>query len=217
MTETWLKPYHVVIAVENKQCRVLEEFASLGLKQLKVTDIRGSSSGTVKHLVELDAKDAEKISKDWKSTSQRKAESKHSLWFESQGCEVCNTILSHGAFLISGRSVEEHTIMYSFIVPTFEVYTGIISALENSGHKVNVLKRGSFEAKSGVLTENQERIFWLALKSGFFDYPRKIGLRELADKLGVRPSTLSEIIRRGTKRLLKQYFESEQAKLAGNP
>ncbi|MEM3000216.1 MAG: helix-turn-helix domain-containing protein [Candidatus Bathyarchaeia archaeon] len=216
--ETWPKPYHVVIAVENRQCRILEEFASLGLKQLKVTDIRSSSSGTVKHLVELDAKDAEKISEEWKSSSsRRKVEGKHSLWFESEGCEVCNTILSHGAFLISGRSVEEHMIMYSFIVPTFEVYTGIISALENSGHKVNVLKKGSFEAKSGVLTENQERIFWLALKSGFFDYPRKIGLRELAAKLGVRPSTLSEMIRRGTKRLLKQYFENEQAKLASNP
>ena len=208
MAEKWLKPYHVVIAVENKQCKIMEKFASLGLKRLKVTDIRGSNSGKVKHLVALEAKDSAKISEDSKSAKPMgEAGSNSSLWFESEGCEVCNTIISYGAFLISGKSVEEHIIMYSFIVPTFEAYKGIISALESAGHRVNVLKRGSFEAKSGVLTEKQERIFWLALKSGFFDYPRKIGLRELAAKLGVKPATLSEIIRRGTKRLLKQYFE----------
>lgn len=212
MTEVWRKPYHVVIAVENRQCKILEKFASLTLKHLKVADIRSSSSGSIKHLIELDQNEVKKIPKGFKTASPRgKAESKPALWFESEGCEVCNTILSHDAFLISGKSIEEQTIMYSFIVPTFEAYTSIISALEKAGHKVNVLKMGGFEPKIGVLTEKQERIFWLALKSGFFDYPRKIGLRQLSAKLGIRASTLSEIIRRGTRRLLKQYFEKESA------
>ena len=212
MTDVWRKPYHVVIEVENKQCRMLRKFASFGLKHLKVSDIRSSSSGSVKHLVELDREQVKKIPKDFKIvTPRRKAESKPSLWFESEGCEVCNTILSRDAFLISGKSLEEHTIKYSFIVPTFEAYKSIISALENSGHKVNVLKMGSFEPKTGVLTEKQERIFWLALKGGFFDYPRKIGTRELSAKLGISPSTLSEIIRRGMRRLLEHHFEKELA------
>jgi predicted DNA binding protein len=60
-----------------------------------------------------------------------------------------------------------------------------------------------------VLTENQERIFWLALKSGFFDYPRQIGMAELAAKLGISPATLSEIMRRGSRRLLEHYFKRE--------
>jgi predicted DNA binding protein len=212
MTDVWRKPYHVVIEVENKQCRMLRKFASLGLKHLKVTDIRSSSSGSVKHLVELDREQVKKIPKGFKIvTPRRRAEGKPSLWFESEGCEVCNTILFRDAFLISGKSMEEHTIKYSFIVPTFEAYKSIISALENSGHKVNVLKMGSFQPKTGVLTEKQERIFWLALKGGFFDYPRKIGTRELSAKLGISPSTLSEIIRRGMRRLLEHHFEKELA------
>src|SRR5665647_261225 len=96
--------------------------------------------------------------------------------------------------------MQDSTIMYSFIVPTFEAYQGIIGNLEKSGHKVNVRKIGKFEQQIGILTENQERIFWLALKSGFFDYPRQIGMAELAGKLGISPATLSEIIRRGTRR-----------------
>jgi predicted DNA binding protein len=212
MKDVWRKPYHVVIEVENRQCRILKKFAALGIKHLKVTDIRSSSSGAVKHLIELDREQIKNIPKDFKIVAPRgKTESKPAIWFESEGCEVCNCILSRDAFLISGKSMEEHAIKYSFIVPTFEAYKSIVSALENSGHKVNVLKMGSFEPKRGVLTEKQERIFWLALKGGFFDYPRKIGTQELAAKLGIRPSTLSEILRRGTRRLLEHHFEKESA------
>ena len=212
MVDVWRKPYHVVIEVENRQCRMLKKFAALGIQHLKVTDIRSSSSGSVKHLIELDSEQVKKIPEDFKMVAPRgKKESKPSIWFESEGCEVCNTILSRDAFLISGKSMEENTINYSFIVPTFEAYKSIVSALEKSGHKVNVLKMGSFEPKSGVLTEKQEKIFWLALKGGFFDYPRKIGTQELSAKLGISPATLSEILRRGTRRILEHYFEKETA------
>ena len=212
MTAVWRKPYHVVIEVENRQCQLLRKFATFGIRHLRVTDIRSSSTGLVKHLIELDRGQVKRIPKDFKIVAPRgKAESKPAIWFESKGCEVCNFILSRDAFLISGKSIEEHMIKYSFIVPTFEAYKSIIYDLENSGHKVSVLKMGSFEPKTGILTEKQERIFWLALKGGFFDYPRKIGTQELAAKLGIRPSTLSEILRRGTRRLLEHYFEKESA------
>jgi len=95
------------------------------------------------------------------------------------------------------------------MVPTFQAYRGIITDLEKTGHKVTVRKVGKFEQQTGVLTENQERIFWLALKSGFFDYPRQIDMAELASKLGIASATLSEILRRGTRRLLEHYFKRE--------
>jgi predicted DNA binding protein len=95
------------------------------------------------------------------------------------------------------------------MVPTREAYRGIIEDLEKAGYKVTVRKVGKFEQQLDVLTENQERIFWLALKSGFFDYPRQVGLAELSAKLGISPATLSEIMRRGTRRLLEHYFKHE--------
>ena len=210
MVDVWRKPYHVVIEVENRECRILKKVASLGIKHLKVTDIRSSRNGSIKHLIELEHEQVKEISKNFKIVVPRgKGESKPSIWFDSEGCEVCNCILSRDAFLISGKSMEENIIKYSFIVPTFDSYKSIVSALENSGHKVKVLKIGSFKPKKGVLTEKQEKIFWLALKGGFFEYPRKIGTQELSVKLGIRPSTLSEILRRGTRRLLENYFEKE--------
>ena len=207
LVDAWREPYHVVIEIENKQCKMVKKLASLGFKHLKVVDVRSTSRGSVRHLMDVGEDQARKVPHELAAKGH--VEGKSSVWLESEGCEVCNTILSHDAFLVSGKSMQNSILTYSFMVPTFEAYQGIISDLEKTGYKVEVRKIGKFEQQIGVLTENQERIFWLALKSGFFDYPRQIGMSELAAKLGISPATLSEIIRRGTRRLLEHYFKRE--------
>ena len=207
MIDAWREPYHVVIEVENKHCKMVGKLASLGFKHLKVVDVRSSSSGCVRHLMDVGEDQAQKVPKELAAKGH--VEGKSSVWLESQGCEVCNTILAHDAFLVSGKSMQNDIITYSFMVPTFEAYRGILADLEKAGHKTKILKVGKFEQQIGVLTENQERIFWLALKSGFFDYPRQIGMAELASKLGISAATLSETMRRGTRRLLEHYFKRE--------
>lgn len=212
MKDQWPKPYHVVLEVENRQCTILKRLTPLGLTHIKVIDIRSSSPKSVKHLVELDPEEVKRVKNppsELEAMGKKGGEAKSSVWLESQGCGVCNTILSCDAFLVSGKSLEGCTIMYSFMVPSFEAFKKIIASMKEAGLKVNVLKMGRFEPKAGVLTEKQERIFWLALKGGFFDYPRKIDTVEFAAKLGISPSTLSEITRRGMRRLLESYFKSE--------
>jgi predicted DNA binding protein len=207
LVDAWREPYHVVIEVENKKCKMVGKLASLGFSHLKVVDVRSSSSGSVRHLMDVGEDQAKKVPKELSAKGY--VEGNSSVWLESEGCEVCNTILNHDAFLVSGKSLQGNLITYSFMVPTFEAYRGIISDLQKTGHQVKILKVGKFEPQIGVLTENQERIFWLALKSGFFDYPRRVDLTELSKKLGISPATLSEIIRRGTRRLLEHYFRQE--------
>ena len=207
MVDAWREPYHVVIEVENKECRMVKKLASLGFSHLKVVDVRSSSTGSVRHLMDLGEDQAKNVPKELSAKGH--VEGKSAVWLESEGCGVCNTILGHDAFLVSGKSIQGNTISYSFMVPTNEAYRGIITDLQNAGYKINILKVGKFEQQIGVLTENQERIFWLALKSGFFNYPRQVGMAELASKLGISPATLSEIMRRGTRRLLEHYFKRE--------
>ncbi len=48
----------------------------------------------------------------------------------------------------------------------------------------------------GTLTPRQAEILEVALKLGYFEFPRKITLTELARRVGVAKSTLSEIVRR---------------------
>lgn len=211
MTDIWIRPHHIIIEVENKNCRVLKKCSSFGLNNLKVTDIRALKN-SIRHLVEIGGNQTKKIPKD---ITQRivkgKNKNTYSFWFDSKGCEVCETILSHAAFLISGKSSEKYIIRYNFIVPTFKAFNDIISSLKKRGYKIRILKKGTFEPKPGILTEKQEKIFWLLFKGGFFEYPRKVNLQELSNKIGTSPSSLSEMIRRGTRRLLEEYFERKTA------
>jgi len=210
MRHPWREPYHAVIEVENRRCRVLGMLHSYGLQQFKLTEVRSSSTGSTIHLVELLPDQIKKIPRERlvKTWEGGRRGGKSFVWFESEGCDVCNTILSHGSFLTAGRNLQDFTIVYSFIAPSFDAYGSIVSELEKNDLKVKVLSVGKFESKREILTEKQEKIFWLALKVGFFDYPRKVDTVELSRRLGISPSTLSEITRRGIRRLLEHYYET---------
>ncbi|HID18685.1 TPA: hypothetical protein EYP27_03990 [Candidatus Bathyarchaeota archaeon] len=203
-------PCHVVIEIENKRCRVLKILETLGIRQFKIADIRGLSGGLTRHLVKLSPEQIDKIPKGMlvKMREGGKLEERAFVWVESEGCDVCNTILSHGSFLISGTSIQNSTLVYDFITPNFDAYTSILSALESSNLKVKVLKVMKLRSQGKILTEKQERVLWLALKTGLFDYPRKVDMVEFSRKLGISSSTISEVIRRGIRRLLEHHFEA---------
>jgi hypothetical protein len=130
------------------------------------------------------------------------------LWFDTDGCDVCRTILATNSFLVSGRKLEGSLITYSFVAPTPEAFKEILTKLEESGLQPKIVEAGKFQPEGKTLTRKQERVLWLALKMGYFDYPRKVHTSELSQRLGVGSSTLSETIRRGTRRLLENHFES---------
>ncbi len=56
------------------------------------------------------------------------------------------------------------------------------------------------------LTARQEQIVKMALEMGYFEFPKKIKLEGLSERLGVSAGTLSEILRRAEKNILTHYF-----------
>lgn len=54
-------PCHVVIELENRQCKVLKTLRELGIKKFKIADIRGLKGGITRHLVKLPVESTEKI------------------------------------------------------------------------------------------------------------------------------------------------------------
>ena len=179
-----------------------------GIQQFSLTDVRGSPGGLTRHLVRV-AQDKTKGSStpSPKPNPPSKILDGESAWFDSDGCDACKAILSQNAFLISGRHVEGDIILYNFVASNFESYRNIILSLEAHGLKPKILEVTRFNPKGRILTEKQERVLWLALKMGFFEFPRKITMADLASRLGLGLATVSEIIRRGTRRVFEQHFE----------
>ena len=65
----------------------------------------------------------------------------------------------------------------------------------------------SFLRNRSSLTGKQELVVKVAFDLGYFDYPKKISVREMAEIFGVSPATINEEIRKGVKKILKEYFE----------
>jgi predicted DNA binding protein len=85
---------------------------------------------------------------------------------------------------------------------------GCIEMLERHGHRVEITEVSNAIHRY-LLTPRQKEIVREAIRLGYFDFPRKIDLTELARRLSVKPSTLSEILRRAEGKIAKYYLESD--------
>jgi len=201
--------YQTSIEVKNKDCKVLKELKKANVKDFQVADIRSLSKESVRHLIKAPLDrinlNSEEISVHLKNRSKNDVD--QGVWIDSKGCSVCKTILLSGALLISGSSVESESISYRFVSPNFEVNKTIISQLEDLGLEIKINTLGKYRPNGKLLTKRQERVLWLTYKMGFFDCPRKSDTIEISKVLGISPSTLSEITRRGVGRLIENYFE----------
>ena len=57
-----------------------------------------------------------------------------------------------------------------------------------------------------VLTDRQHEVLLKALSLGYFEFPREVNHTALAKVLGMRPSTLTEILRATQKKITKHYL-----------
>jgi hypothetical protein len=73
--------------------------------------------------------------------------------------------------------------------------------LESLGINLKLISIGKHESKS-LLTSRQNEILDIAMNEGYYEVPRRITLNDLAKKIEVAPSTLSEAIRKINQKLV---------------
>ncbi len=204
-------PVHVEIEVglENKECKVLSLLEEQNIDQFTVIDVRESSKGKIGHMVNIPQNQLSLIGSKMPFNIVHTGKEEASVWFESDGCDVCQTIIENDSFLVSGGCLGKDQVLYRFISPHQEAFQEIISKLDEKGYMPKVRKVEKYRSEGDILTSKQRLVLWHALKAGFFEYPRKINTIELSKRLGMVPSTLSEITRRGFRRLLESHFQAE--------
>lgn len=62
-----------------------------------------------------------------------------------------------------------------------------------------------------VLTDRQERALAVAVEEGYYEVPRTVSLRELAQQLRVSPASLSELLRRAESRIIRAFYLAQHA------
>lgn len=95
-----------------------------------------------------------------------------------------------------------HPFTWQVLVRKSDDLRGLISNLEEKGVRV-VVNGVSRVSREEMLTGRQKEILATAMASGYFDFPRRTGLSELSKIVGVKPSTLSEILRRAERKIME--------------
>jgi len=122
----------------------------------------------------------------------------------SRRCTVCKQVDKSKCFLtsvvVSSRERAQWTVLGSD-----GSFKELLDGLEKGDIPYEVRLKKSLE-DSDLLTTRQEQILSIAYERGYYDFPKRIGLKELAGLTGIRTSTLAEILRRGQKKILGEYL-----------
>ena len=80
-----------------------------------------------------------------------------------------------------------------------------LAKLESMGIKASIKDIGELENNES-LTLQQEQSLQTANERGYFRFPRRTSLRELAELQGISPSTLDEILRRAERKVIVSHI-----------
>jgi len=108
---------------------------------------------------------------------------------------------------ISSFRADKGRIQFSLLA-TSGMYRQLLQSLKQYDYDYEILSTATLPRanRTRKLTQNQLQSLRVALREGFFEYPRKTNLTVLGQILGCSPSTLCEILRRGEKAILGGYI-----------
>ena len=126
-------------------------------------------------------------------------------------CICCTSMRETGCFMISAYVNAEGWLEWNLIFTERKCLQNLIFVLEDAGCKVKLKKIANVD-DTKMLTAKQEDIIRTAYARGYYDFPKRIGVRELAEMFGISTATLSEILRRGQKKIIEQYLDMPSRK-----
>ncbi|HEX9429052.1 MAG TPA: helix-turn-helix domain-containing protein [Candidatus Bathyarchaeia archaeon] len=121
---------------------------------------------------------------------------------------LCGMLMSSNAFcrtcLFHSKSKPDGSVEWTLALTGREALTDLLDRLKKEKIDVKIVRLTSV-ADVETLTAHQRSIVQTALEEGYFDYPRRISLRQLAKRAGVSSATVSEVLRRAEKKILSTY------------
>ena len=120
-------------------------------------------------------------------------------------CPICSTFAGLNCFLVSANSRGDGRMEWKLFIAGDTDLKTLCKRLDVYRIKYDILEV-SHHAQKKEMTARQEEILRVAFDLGYFEFPKRIRLEELAEKLGITPGTLSEILRRAEKNILSGHF-----------
>lgn len=129
---------------------------------------------------------------------------------EVRDCPGCVSLATSDVFLLSAHTTEDKRIEWKVAFSNREDLDKLIWEMQSTGSDVELVRVSNAIDDGLRLTDRQLKIVEVAFKRGYYDYPKRISIRELARIFGVSTATVSEILRRGQRKIIKEHFEGKK-------
>ncbi len=120
-------------------------------------------------------------------------------------CAACIALKQSDCFMVSSRSRSGGWLEWAVAAENNSMVHDLVYLLEKNKCEVQLTRISGSSGASG-LTLRQEEILQFAYSNGYYEYPRRISLRDLSRIFDISPSTISEILRAGQRRIFSEYF-----------
>lgn len=175
-------------------------FEGEGVQDLVEVKLNGTSPEVLESAIrELDGVDFVKIS--------RVEREKVVVIVGTKGCIGCRAIIESGCFLVSAETDKDGWVEWKLILNEKRQLQNLVENLESHGVDSQLILIKPVDDKES-LTNRQENIIKTALERGYYDFPKRIGIRELARRFDISTASVSETLRRGQKKIIEEYFKN---------
>ncbi len=201
----------ITVRVWRPDCPLMILVKELKLKpRFHIVAVQGRES---RHIIELAPGDQPnyiaKLLKEHRLKAKIVDRSRGLLWVDNaENCSFCRTISELRGIIASLTLDDDGNTIYRALMPSRIAASRLISRLKAKGLEPELLERNSMLIPK--LTLRQVQVLTIAYERGFFDVPKKVNLEMLSKTLGVKPSTLDEILRKAVKKLIESYVTVEK-------
>jgi len=120
-------------------------------------------------------------------------------------CPGCRALVDAETFLLARRSLDRSWAQWRVLLTKSDLITTLTGNLTKLGMDHRVIDVHEFKDWDS-LKQSEERVLKEALEGGYYDFPKRIGIREIAKKLGVSTAYVSYTLRSGQKKAIQKYF-----------
>ena len=118
---------------------------------------------------------------------------------------IVHTILKNKCFLFNKVPLVDGYEVWNIAAPKKTAIKKALDAINKLGEfKLIYIKKSSFDGFN--LSINQEKILKLALDLGYYNWPRRISINDLANRLNLSKVTVAEHLRKAEIKIIKKEF-----------
>lgn len=120
---------------------------------------------------------------------------------------IYKTVLDLGSMPILPLTISSGTQYYTILSSSPELLKRLLKELKKRFTSVEIKSLSStpFKSKESLLTRKQLDAFKLAYDLGYYRIPKDLAIKDLAQKLGIKPTSMQERLKRAEKRILSDY------------